>query len=323
MSRPARRERGFTLVELMVAMTLVTVLVAVAFQIAIVVISSHKQHRQAVAVQRAARGSLDLIADAVRNASAGVPTAQLTDAAGCTVLSAISVVDDDNGPDELSLITAAGGTVTSLREVFDEDSTEMVVLDGTGVSAGDLVLITDFDVGHVVRVTSVLDQGDSWTFGIEPIGCAGAVLTYSPGALVLRAKVIRYYVEDLDGVPTLFMDPDGDGGDAAEPLAEGIEDFQVAVGVDADADGTVLDDEGPADEWFYNAAGDLTPPVITTLPWRALRLTVVARSLTEDEGAEVSTRPEAENHDGETAADGYRRRGVSTTVEIRNLAGSP
>lgn len=322
MRRPGRGERGFTLVELMVSMTLVTVMVAVAFQIALVVVKGHRQHREAVGVQRAARGSLDLVADAIRNASAGVPTAKLTDAAGCTELAAISVTDSDAGPDELSVITAAGATVTSLRAIFDEGSTSMTILDGTGLRPGDLVLVTDFDVGHVVRVTSVTDNGSSWTLGIEAISCAGTEFAYAPGALVLRAKVIRFYAEELDGVPTLFMDPDGDGADPAEPLAEGVEDFQVAVGVDINADGGVLDTADTTDEWFFNAEGDLTPPTITDTPWRALRLTVVARSLTEDVGGEWSTRPTAENHAGEGAPDGFRRRMVSTIVEIRNLEGS-
>ena len=317
-----RSQRGLTMIELLIAVVLSTILIGVAFQIAIVVLTGYREHREAVGIQRSARGSLDLIADAVRNASAGVPTAQLTDAAGCTPLTAIDVLDETDGPDELSVITAAGGALSSIREVFEETSTSVTVLDGSGLSEGDMVLITDFDVGHVVKLSSVTENADDWTLGIEAITCGGIDFSYPAGSLMVRARVSRFYVEDLDGVPTLFLDPDGDGPDAGEPLAEGIDDFQVAVGVDGDDDGNLLDTDGFDDEWFGNDVGDDAPVAPTATPWRALRLTIVARALKEDTRGDWSARPEVENHAGGTV-DGYRRRVVSTVVEIRNLEGSP
>lgn len=322
--RPAhlRGQSGLTIIELLIAVVLSTVLIGVAFQIAIIVLTGYREHREAVGIQRSARGSLDLIADAVRNASAGVPTAQLTDASGCTPITAIEVVDATDGPDELSVITAAGGALSSIREVFEETSTSVTVLDGTGLTAGDMILITDFDTGHVVRLASVTENTDDWTLGIEPITCSGVDFSYPAGSLMLRARVSRFYVEDLDGVPTLFLDPDGDGADPGEPLAEGIDDFQVAVGVDGDDDGNILDTGGFDDEWHYNDVGDDDPPLPVATPWRALRLTIVARALKEDTRGDWSARPDTENHAGGTM-DGYRRRVVSTVVEIRNLEGSP
>lgn len=331
MTRPAptrkardrrRGERGLTLVELVVAMALVSVLVGIAMQIAVVVLSGYKTHRDGIGAQRAARGSLDLIADAVRNASAGVPSGNVTDAAGCSDFTGIEVVNDTDGPDELRVTTAAGGVLTSVREIFEESSTELVVLDGSNFAVGDLVLLTDFDKGHVVKLTSVTDGGDTWSLGVDPAGCTGVDFQYDPGALVIRARVSRFYVEDIDGTPTLMMDGDGDGPDAAEPLAEGIEDFQIAVGVDADGDGEVVDASGAGDEWHYNAAGDGDPADITTTPWRALRLTVVARSLREELGEPISSALTVEDHAG-GSPDGFRRRPISTIVEIRNLDGSP
>jgi len=324
MNAPARttRQRGFTMVELMVSMVLVTLLIGVMFQVAIVVLKSYQQHREAVGIQRAARGSLDLIADAVRNSSAGVPTAQLTDANGCTDLTALAVVNGVDAPDEMSVISASGGVVTSLREDYDDGTGDMTVLDGTGLREGDLVLVTDFTTGHVVKLDGEpQDLGGTWRLPISTL-CGGVNFDYAQGSLVLRAKVSRYYVEDLDGVPTLWMDPDGDGDDPAEPLAEGVEDFQIAVGVDGDGDGDVTDTADTTDEWHYNAEGDADPAQITVVPWRALRLTIVARTPVEDAEGDWSTRPEIEDRD-EGNLDGYRRRTASTVVEIRNLTGSP
>lgn len=323
MTRRRDRQRGFTLVELMVAMVLTTLLIGIMFQVALVVLRSYRQHREAVAIQRSARGSLDLIADAVRNGSAGVPTGQLIDATGCTPdLTAVAVINSEDGPDELSVINASGGIVTSLREDYEDSTGDMLVTDATGLRAGDLVIVTDFNTGHVMHVSDTpTDNGDNWTLPITSL-CAGMDFTYSKGSLVIRAKVARYYVEDLDGVPTLWMDPDGDGLDEPEPLAEGVEDLQIAVGVDFNGDGAVSDTADTVDEWHYNAASDADPPVITVTPWRALRLTVVARAAKTDVQGDWSARPTVEDHDGGDL-DGFRRRAASTVVEIRNLTGSP
>lgn len=317
-----RKQGGFTLVELMVAMVLVTLLIGVMFQVAIVVLKSYRQHREAVGIQRAARGSLDLISDAVRNASAGVPTAQLTDATGCTPITAIEVVNGDDEPDQLTVINASGGVVTSLRQDYAQSTGDMTVLDGEGLRAGDLVIVTDFGKGHVLKLDGApIDNGATWTLPITTL-CTTDTFNYTKGALVMRAKVAHYYVEDLDGVPTLWMDPDGDGDDDPEPLAEGVEDFQIAVGVDVNGNGTVTDTDNALDEWFYNDEADADPPLITVTPWRALRLTVVARAPVTDVEGDWSARPGIEDRD-EGNLDGFRRRTASTVVEIRNLTGSP
>jgi hypothetical protein len=143
------------------------------------------------------------------------------------------------------------------------------------------------------------------------------------GALVVRARAVAFFIAvAADGLPTLMMDPDLDGPADPEPLADGIEDLQIAVGVDLDGDGILRDDGTAGDEWFYNAAGDPAPPAVTTTRWRALRLTVVARTPHERSAELVSKRPAVEDRPvGD--ADVYRRRVLSTVVEIRNLEGSP
>jgi prepilin-type N-terminal cleavage/methylation domain-containing protein len=318
----ANRQRGFTLVELLVAMTLVTIVLGLAFQISVIVINGYKDHREGVSVQRAARGSLDLIADAVRNASAAVPSGAISDASGCAAFNGVSVVDGGDAPDEVYVMTAAGGVVSSLRTRIDQGDSSATVVDATGLVAGDLVLVTDFDTGHILRLSSDPSaSGSYYNLDFDTPSC-GASYVYPEGSLLVRAKVARFYIEDLDGVPTLYMDPDDTGPEAAEPLAEGVEDFQVAVGVDFNGDGSVTDTQDTLDEWYGNAQGDEPAPAVTTLPWRALRMTLVARTLVEDARGDWSERPALENRDG-GEMDGFRRRMVSTIVEIRNLEGSP
>lgn len=330
--RAAGRDRGqagLTLVELMIAMVILGVVIAAAFGVSYSVMNGYREHRRAMGVERSARGALSLLSDAIRNASPGVATGEITDLVGCeTAWQGIHVEDDigGEGPDALDIIYASGGIVTSLRATLTETSTEILVEDGSGLSAGDQVLVVDFDRGHLFAIENVRQNGDDWV--LELRGEAQALCTPAPApfsydqrTIVVKAQKARFEVYSGGGVPVLQMDPDGAGDALPEPLAEGIEDLQIAVAVDLDGDGTI-DEVGAAgddDDWVYNHAGDTSMPDPSTTPYRALRVTVVARSVDDVSTAPVSLRPAAENHAGASEADPFRRRILSTIVEIRNM----
>lgn len=329
-ARADRGEAGMTLIELMIAMVILGIVIAAAFNVAYTIMSSYRDHRRAMAVERSARGAMTVLADAVRNASPGVENAQITDLVGCSTLQGISVVNRSDGPDTLQIVYATGAVVTSIRQVFDQDSTELVVLDGSALKAGDQVLVTDFDDrGHLMAITDVAESGGEYTLSLASAPssmCSPAPADFSYPVLstVIKAQVAEFSV--VEGtVPALMMDRDGAGPEEPEPVAEGIEDLQVAIGVDEDGDNEVsADAPDGVDEWFYNHPDDLDPALaITARPYRALRLTVVARSIGETTAKPTSLRPKAEDHDAATAPDVYRRRSLSTRVEIRNLKGSP
>ena len=323
-------QAGMTLVELMIAMVILGIVIAAAFNVAYTVMNSYRDHRKAMAVERSARGAMTVLADAIRNASPGVETAQITDLVGCSTLQGINVVNRSDGPDTLQMVYATGAVITSIRQVFDQGSTDMVVLDGSGLKAGDQVLVTDFDNrGHLVAITDVTDNGDSYTLSLASApdamcSPAPAAFSYAVLSTVLKAQVAEFSVLEGD-VPVLMMDRDGAGPEEPEPVADGIEDLQIAIGIDENGDGEVSTDAPDGiDEWFYNHEDDGDPALaITARPYRALRITVVARSMDETTNQPTSLRPKAEDHAGATSADVYRRRSLSTRVEIRNLQGSP
>jgi len=112
-----------------------------------------------------------------------------------------------------------------------------------------------------------------------------------------------------------MMDPDADGPAPAEPLAENIEDMQVALGVDANAN-KGIDDPG---EWaFSSGIGALDGSV------RAVRITLIARAPNQLQPL-VATyqRPGAEDRPAAATLDTYRRRVLTSTIEVRNIGGSP
>lgn len=314
-----RPQAGFTLIELMVATVLLGLVVGMTLQLAFTMIEGYRTQRQAMAVERNARGSIDLIANTVRAASTGVVTGDLRDAGACTDVIGISVENHADGPDVLTVIHGVTGALTSTRAAVTSTTTTFPVTNGNGLSAGDLVIVTNGDVGRVFPVVALTAN----TITTHQGGCAGMPMpSLASGSLVIRARISTLYIEDAaDGTPMLMLDPDGDGATAAQPVAEGIEDIQFAIGVDVDGDGALLDNGDTSDEWYYNADGDPDPPAITGGKWRAIRITVVARDLKP--GNAASQPPAAEDHPA-GAVDDYRRRVLSTTTEIRNfIQGNP
>jgi len=329
--QPDPGQAGMTLIELMIAMVILGIVVAAAFNVAYTIMNGYRDHRRAMAVERSARGAMTVLADAIRNASPGVENAQITDLVGCSTLTGINVVNQTAEPDSLQIVYGSGAVITSIREVFDQDSTEMTVLDGSGLKAGDQVLITDFDNrGHIMAVTDVTDNGGDFTLALA--SSPGSMCSPSPPdfsypvlSTVIKAQVAEFSIDDSGDVPVLMMDRDGAGAEDPEPVAEGIEDLQIAIGVDENGDGEVSEDAPDGvDEWFYNHVDDIDPALaITARPYRALRITVVARSTDETTAKPTSIRPKAEDHDAASQPDVYRRRSLSTRIEIRNLLGSP
>jgi hypothetical protein len=233
-------------------------------------------------------------------------------------------VTDNNGgsgADKLDVIYASGAVVTSTQVAYTTGTTSLDVTDATNLAIGDYIVITNFDQGTLVHI---LDKsGNNLTLNAQ---CSGISLPsggYAAGSLVVRAQHATFYVGTQDGIPTLFMDPDSDNAAssaAAEPMAEGIEDMQIALGIDATTNGVV--EVGAAandDEWQGNVSGDTA--LAGTL--RAIRVSLVSRASQAVIGNVTPyARPKVENHAAGTA-DAFKRRVLRTMVEIRNTGVSP
>jgi prepilin-type N-terminal cleavage/methylation domain-containing protein len=328
--RKRNPQAGMTLVEMMISLVILNIAVAAVLGMGTTMIDGYQENRRMVAVESSARGSLDIISDVVRNASPGVPSGDIADAVGCSTFGAVQVTNSDAGPDELAVIHASGGAFSSLRAGFTSADNQITILDGTELASGDYLVVTNLDQGVLVQIDTLTDNGGDWTVTLTdaPSTTCPAIVfpatNFVAGDLVVRARLSRFFVQVIDTTPTLMMDPDGeDGPEAAEPLAQSVEDFQIAVGVDADEDGEVVEDGTSADEWHYNTSGDADPPAVNVTPWRAVRISVVARSMSESNIFASNLRPRVEDHPIATTPDVFRRRVLSATVEVRNLDGSP
>ena len=314
-----RDQRGFTLIELMVSLVLFSFAVAGVLAVAVSMTQGFRENRMTSTEEQSARVPMDFLTDALRQASPGVTDPAAVQDADTCQLGAITVTDGGtNGTDTLDVIYALGGVVTSVATPYTTGNA-LTVVDASNLSAGDRILVSNLSQGHLFTILSknlnVLTL--SPPCGTINLPAAG----YPAGSLVIRAQHARFSIGTVDGVPMLMMDPDSNGSAPAEPIADGVEDLQVALLIDTDGNGYIgADSSSTTDEYIYNNAGDALP---TGQTYRAVRVSLVARSVGQLVGAgTVSARPALEDHSA-GAADNYRRRTLRSTVEIRNGSSSP
>jgi prepilin-type N-terminal cleavage/methylation domain-containing protein len=141
---------------------------------------------------------------------------------------------------------------------------------------------------------------------------------------------VQFFIDATGASPRLMMARlDGLAGPLTpQPLADGIEDLQIAYACDlapaAPAGPDGIFSEGAdataraSDEWTYNVAGDV-PPAACVRP-QAVRLTIIARTTVADDnlaGVAANAKPAAE--DGAAGVqDRFRHRALTTTVMPRN-----
>lgn len=326
--RARRGQAGFTLIELMISLVLFSFAVAGVLAVAVSMVNGFREQRLAFITEGAARSAMNFMADSLRGASPGVPTGDISHTVNCAD-GALRVVNNPGAPDELYAVFASGSVVTTSATPYSSTDNSMTLIDGSEIEQGDTLLVTNYSKGHLMKVTN---KPPGNIAGLAAVGCSTgtsafpATGSYPAGSVVVRALRARFYIANdgtLPLIPTLYMDPDAEGPLQGEPLAEGIEDMQIAIAIDQDGNG-ITDANSTTDEWIYNVPGDAVPaapiPVGTI---RALRITLIARAPGQVTGVASFFRPGAEDRAAATATDNFRRRVLTSVIEVRNLGGSP
>ncbi len=322
-------QRGFTLVELMVSLVVFSFAMVGILAVGVSMTNGFREQRDAVTAESLVRLPLDYLTDAIRQASPAVPGFNISDANTCS-LSALTVTDSSTGPDTLDVIYAVGGIVTETKTALTGSTVDIV--DPTGLAANDFVVISNITQGHFFKIQSI--AGNTLTLQENCAGFALPTGGYPAGSIVVRSVHATFSIGAIDAFANgLLMDPDSASASnapaLAEPLAENIEDMQIAVGIDQDGLGLNSPVEsgvlGNDDDWVFNNSADTVPawPPVAPGIIRAVRITLVAKSASKDVGNSGSyTRPAAEDR-AAGALDNYRRRVLKSTVEFRNVGASP
>lgn len=245
---PVRRSAGFSLVELMIAMTLGLILVGGV--ITMYLSSKRTMHTTQASsqIQEVSRFALDRISFDVRmsgfwgcisNAvpvnSTLNPSTSLIDFAAGPLMGTNN--DGVNGSDSLSLAYAQGQAQELLSSML-ATSSPLEIDAGNGFAEGDLLVANDCEQVDVFQVNG-RDPADPGRIfhvaaGSAIPGNAQANLSkaYSTGAQLHKVAHIHWSLgTGGQGQPVLLRND--------EVFVDGVEDLQIAYGVDLDGDGSV------------------------------------------------------------------------------------
>ena len=288
-------QKGFTLVELMVVVAIFLFIVAAIFN---AYLSQHHAsviQSQVSDMQQNARIAMDFLSKDIRMAGFGRPAGAVN---GFTDAITPAINNDATGGNNVLNGTDQITVVTGYRQISTL----------AGAASADATTITLVANGNQFNTTTkryICIDGVGQIDNYEVTGIAGNVLTVSPAlhrayqadAPALLVKAITYSVNDAG-----FLTRNENTGGGAQPLAPNIEDLQFAYQL--------------ADDTWSNAPAN--PEDI-----RAVRINVLARTRFEDhspgQAGTIGQRPDIEDHDVNNVTDGFRRRLLTSVVEVRNL----
>lgn len=293
------RQRGVTMVELMVALTISLILMAGVLQI---FQSNHRSYRVQEALARTqenGRFVIEFLAHDIRMADfwgcangIGKITNNLDSGAASGFIDfGTGGIDGTegggfNGSDSL-VLRGGFGTGLNLDPPFGPQASAALQVPGNDLQQGDIVLVSDCSQGDIFQVTNANPQNASGTINhntgtgtpgnsnVSNPGCPGSNAhclskVYDDDAALFKAREITYSIQaGASGEPALFRTIASGTSSATQELVDGIEEMQILYGED-------IDDDQSAD-YYVNAnnVNDMQDVV-------SIRLAVVTRSYTDN-----------------------------------------
>jgi type IV pilus assembly protein PilW len=324
-----RHQTGLTLIELMVALAIGSFLIIGAIQI-------YNQSRQAFVVnesiarvQETAQFAMDTIEADLRMASNWGRNSR-----GLAV-EGRSLVGDAN-PTDLTVPTPSCGDSWAFdlaRPIDGSDNTYTLPCAASGGSAGssDVITVRRASVQPVLpeagrlqiqstRIQGELFEMDTVPAAFQPI--TNHPITGVPSSGTHNLVVNSYYVSPtstlIPGVPTLRRKTltvrSGAPFIEDQEVAPGVENIQLQLGIDVDADNTVDRYVNPGDDVYNPAAAGYIPGVrvITARVW------IIVRSVTTEFGLRDARTYQPGNANMGQMNDSFRRLQVSKTILLRN-----
>lgn len=324
---PARRQQGFSLVELLVAMVVGLVIVGGAF-------SLHSKTRD---IQLSNEMQMDMIADArfaieiisydLRHAGmwGGTNKASLIDCKSTDP--ACTSTSSGDTPPTAGMATndcAAGWYYDLSNPVFAVDDTEANPFATTCIPASEgqvgstdilMVRYADANLPTALRANQVYIRSNNLNGRIF-VGATQPVLAANDTAPITRNHELRafaYYVSDHtdasgDGIPSLRRVALVNGPDLQnQTLISGVADFQVRLGLDANADGVIerYVDPDEVTDWSGVYAARI---------WLLMRSNEQQIGVNTQKSYSIAGAP-AQNYGGQ---DDFRYFLVSSVVDLRN-----
>ena len=345
-----RSNQGFTLIELMIGLVIMSIVVATAFSMLLTTGKSTQANEQVVDTQQAARLAMDLIARDIKLAGFGmtgtVGNCSIGGSAAAMVPVDQTVGGNDTGSDTIRLAVPIGSAVAPTwtlasgiggTAAINQFSLPAGALANMQTEAGGSLNGVSLSLGGAITAVVNAVAGDTITVNTIP-----PPIAFAAGTPVYLLQCVTYRVD------TTSTGPCGTNAPCLlrnnVNIAEGIEDIQFEYACDGCvaavnggvADG-VIDNQNAvagfdAGDFVMNtnwATAPLTPSTI-----RLVRMYIVARQMRADQGLGEQNSPVAftptpllvsdHNHSADTGYNAttysqYRRRVLTRTVEARNL----
>jgi prepilin-type N-terminal cleavage/methylation domain-containing protein len=321
LSRPSRQHGGFTLVELMIGMTLGLVLIGGVVGLFLQSSQSFRVDENVARMQDQARFAMDQLTRDLRMAGF---VAEPLSAAAVTLDASLAIADGCGpaGEDDwlVRVLDAGTGENNTLTGVDNATGPEAAAaygcIDSSEVRAGSDVVAIKRAAGRIVPAA---DLETDRTY-LESTGTV-ALLFKEPATTPLAGptdfreyRPQIYYIRNFgvvagDGIPTLCRKTLGTGSPApieTDCIAQGIEDLQISYGID-------LDDDGAANQY-------LDDPTLTEFQTVvSARIMLLARTLTADRKYTDTRTYAVGNAPDYSPDDAFHRRIYTVTVSVRNL----
>ncbi len=230
---PKNKESGFTLVELLIAMTIGLIILAALSSTFLMQRKIYDVQEQIVEMVQTARAAMDMMTRETRMAGYGVPTSDLSTwidwvASPTPTINAnptieeggsdpdiIHIVGCFDSPASLSASASSGTTSLTLQDAaeagkFNTNEKKLISIDGlenaiiTGISGNTLTIDTN----------------------LVATGNQGLSRNYAVGTPIYLVKVIGYSIVVENNIPILKRNENTGGG--RQPLAENIQDLQIS-----------------------------------------------------------------------------------------------
>ncbi len=323
-----RRQRGFTLVEILIALVIGLILTGGIIQVFSSTRQSNRVQEAISRMQENGRMALEVIARDARMADfwgcsgdiANVTNHLDSGESGFINFGVGGVDGTDSGGSGADTLVLRGGTGNGLilqAPFGPATSSALNVTTGNGLDEGDVVMISDCETADIFQVSNddadttgsiAHTTGGSITPGNDNVfdpGCPGASAhclskVYDNTARVFTTNQVTYSIATgSEGLPALFRN--------GQEFLDGIEDFQVLYGEDTDGN-SVAD--------YYVAAGD----VVDMTQVISIRFAIVTVSSTDRlyEGPAQTYRVLGANR---TSGDTRIRQVYTSTVTLRNRIG--
>lgn len=310
-------QRGFTLIELMVALVISSLLVGMILSIFLRMSLAYRGQQQVANVQGVLAGARAMIEFDAKHAGLGMTKGFRMASTGVDWNPPVRVINSATNPDEIRFYYA-DLTVQSYVLSITAGFLQATVDSPTGFGLNDIVVLSAADISNpnplapgvdanlapqdacVLQIANISQPSGVWTIDFATVAPYGqAPNSHCPGmANAMMYKLVgRAYRIDLtrpaDGV--LQLSPSGGlVPNDWQDLAYGFTDIQVATQFfDNDAADTADPDADPLREWYSGAMQQaLTSPALALTPPIQMTISVVARTDREVEGIATATTPE-------------------------------